>query len=490
MDTFIEELAKANAKIALLEDRLSEALQQLDWLKKQFFGAGKSEKLDKHQLGLGLGEAPSPVVAAPLITVPAHERQSRAHVKTKEQTYEHLPIERTHRYIPEEVKACPDAYEAISEERTFELGITPPKLYRIEHVRPRYRLKANRSAPPVIAPALARAVHGIASAELLSHIVLGKYVDHLPLYRQEKIFRRYQAPISRQNMVRWIERCAEVLEPIYNRMRQNLVDGDYLQIDETPIKVIDPDSDPGKTAQGWLWPISRPAGDVVFSWSLTRGSAHLDSLLDGFSGYLQSDAYSVYDKYAREHEGITQVGCLAHVRRQFDQAKGESEHARSILQAIAPLYQIESCLKEQAATQAQIRETRQRESLPILEALKVQLIEVRRAHLPKSLTGKACDYALKIWDRVQVYCQRGDLQIDNNLIENAIRPSAIGKKNWLFIGHPSAGKRSAIIYSIVISCQRHGICPDQYLRKVLTDQNLLRTRNPEGLTPEQITTNI
>jgi len=464
--------------------------QQLDWLKKQFFGSGKSERLDKKQLGLELAEETACAPEAEPIAVPAHERQSRAPIKTKDQSYEHLPIGRTHTYVPDEVKATPEAYEQIGEERTFELGITAPKLYRIEHVRPRYRLKADKSQPPVIAPALARAVHGIASAELLSHIVLAKYVDHLPLYRQEKILRRYQAPVSRQNMVRWIARCSEVLEPIYNSMRQNLVDGDYLQIDETPIKVLDPDSEQNKAQQGWLWPISRPGGDVVFSWSLTRGSSHLDDLLGGFSGYLQSDAYAVYDKYAREHEGIIQLGCLAHIRRQFDQAQAESAQARSILEVIAPLYQIEDELRAREASQAQILDTRQRESLPILEALQTQLVEVRQAHLPKSLTGKACDYALRIWDRAKVYCQRGDLQIDNNLIENAIRPSAIGKKNWLFIGHPQAGKRSAIIYSIVISCQRHGICPDEYLKTVLANQKLLRQRNPDGLTPEVFAANF
>ena len=111
---------------------------------------------------------------------------------------------------------------------------------------------------------------------------------------------------------------------------------------------------------------------------------------------------------------------------------------------------------------------------------------MRQAHLPKTLTGKACDYALAIWDKAKVYCQRGDLQIDNNLIENAIRPSAIGKKNWLFIGHPNAGKRSAAIYSLVVSCQRHGICPAKYLEAVLTNQNLLRRQEPDGLTPAEL----
>lgn len=460
--------------------------QQLDWLKKQIYGSGKSEKLDKSQLGLGIDDEASEAPAAESIPVPAHERKRRAPAKTKDESYGHLPIKRSHTIIPDEVQANPDAYEQIGEERTFELGITAPEFYRVEYIRPRYRLKAEKSQPPVIAPALARPVQGIASVGLLVYILLSKYVDHLPLYRQAKIFRRYQVSLSAQSMGRWVGRSAEVLEPIYNRMHQNLIDGDYLQIDETPIKVIDPDYPNNKTRPGWLWPISCPGGDVVFTWSMTRGSSHLDELLADFSGFLQSDAYGVYEKYAREHEGITLAACMAHIRRQFDKAKEQSAHARDILERIAPLYRIEQELREAGADHAQIAQTRQAQSLPILEELQKQLIEVRRAHLPKSLTGKACDYALSIWDKAKVYCQRGDLQIDNNLIENAIRPSAVGKKNWLFIGHPNAGKRSAVIYSIVVSCQRHDICPAKYLETVLADQNLLRKQDPTGLTPAEL----
>ena len=418
--------------------------------------------------------------------MPAHERKRRTQVKSRDESYGHLPIKHTHTIIPDEVKAEPELYEQIAEERTFELCITAPEFYRTEYVRPRFRLKADKTLPPVIARAVARPVQGIASAGLLAHILLSKYVDHLPLYRQRKMYQRQQVRLCEQSMGRWVARSAEVLEPIYNRMHQNLIDGDYLQIDETLIKVIDPDYPDNKTRPGWMWPISCPGGDVVFTWSMTRGASHLDSLLAGFEGYLQSDAYGVYEKYAREHEGITLSACMAHIRRQFDKAKDESEGARRMLAAIAPLYRIEEELRDAGADRKQIEGTRQSQSLPILEGLQHTLIELRRKHLPKSLTGKACDYALGIWDKAKVYCQRGDLQIDNNLIENAIRPSAIGKKNWLFIGHPKAGKRSAIIYSIVVSCQRHGICPGKYLQTVLADQNLLRSQEPTGLTPAEI----
>ena len=480
-------MAQLRSQNAQLEQELSLLRQQVDWLKKQVFGSGKSEKLDKAQLGLGIDEEHSVAPEAESIPVPAHERKKRKQQKSRDESYGHLPIKRSHTIIPDEVQADPDAYEQIGEERTYELGITTPEFYRIEYVRPRYRLKTDKAQPPVIAPAPARPVQGVASANLLAHIILSKYVDHLPLYRQAKMYRRYQVSLSDQSMGRWIGRSSEVLEAIHNRMHQNLIDGDYLQIDETPIQVIDPDYPDSKTRSGWLWPISRPGGDVVFTWSMTRGSSHLDKLLKGFSGYLQSDAYGVYDKFARENDGIRLLSCMAHIRRQFDKAKGEGGDAQGILRQIAPLYQIEAELRQRGAGRGEIEQARQNKSLPALNALKEELIRIRQTHLPKSLTGKACDYALGVWDKAMVYCQRGDLQIDNNLIENAIRPSALGKKNWLFIGHPKAGKRSAIIYSIVVSCQRHGICPKQYLERVLADQNLLRRQDPRGLTPAELT---
>lgn len=182
------------------------------------------------------------------------------------------------------------------------------------------------------------------------------------------MYRRYQVSLSDQSMGRWVARSAEVLEAIHNRMHQNLLDGDYLQIDETPIRVIDLDYPDSKTRSGWLWPISRPGGDVVFTWSMTRGSSHLDELLEGFSGYLQSDAYGVYDKYARENDGIRLLSCMAHIRRQFDKAKGEGggSDAQSILQQIAPLYRIEAELRQAGADHEENRAgtTEQKPSRP------------------------------------------------------------------------------------------------------------------------------
>ena len=210
----------------LLKEEIALLKQQIEWFKRHVFGAGKSEKLDKRQLPLGLEET---AVAEP-----------------------------------------PGQTEKIAYERT-KPTIHAPKLYRIEYIKRKYRLKADKEQAPVSAPSPKRPVQGIASISLLVHVILSKYADHLPLYRQEKMFKRYGAQIRSQNMVNWVALVAQWLKPIYNYMCEELISGNYLQTDETPIKVLDPDSSQKKIRQGWLWPISRPGADVVFSWSLTRG---------------------------------------------------------------------------------------------------------------------------------------------------------------------------------------------------------------------------
>lgn len=466
-----------------LKERVLLLEQQIEWFKRHVFGTGKSEKLDKNQLPLDMEATPVAEAPAKTETI-SYERTTRSARQSKEATYEHLRIAKTLVIDPEPVKANPEAYELIGEERTFEIGITTPKLYRIEYIKRKYRLKSDRDQAPLIAPSPKRPVQGIASISLLVHVLLSKYVDHLPLYRQEKIFKRYGAQISRQNMVNWVAQVAQWLKPIYNYMRRDLISGNYLQIDETPIKVLDPDSSQKKIRQGWLWPISRPGEDVVFSWSLTRGSRHLEELLEGFSGYLQCDGYSAYSKYVHEHEAIKALGCMAHARRKFKEAESEGQAPLRILGQIAKLYAIEKSLREDADDAGTIYTIRQRKSLPLLEELYEQILNTRKEVLPRSLTGRACDYALGQWKELSCYVQDGHLQIDNNLIENAIRPSALGKKNWMFVGHPRAGERSAIIYSIVVSCERHGVDPSQYLSCVLEEVPYLVNRDQSHLTPK------
>jgi transposase len=476
----LEENESLRSEVAVLR-------AQLEWLQKQLFGGRKSEKLEEAQMVLRLGELEKSAVKLPAATLVSYERKPRSARPTPAETFAGLPIVETIEIIPEEVRAHPELYERIGEERTFEVDIQLPKLVKREIVRPKYRLKADKSVAPVLAPAPPRAVMGgYASAGLIAWVALSKYVDHLPLYRLEQMSQRWGATISRQTMCDWIEVASDWLEPIYRRMLTNLRQGGYLQADETPLRCHDPDEKKGATSQGWLWVISRPGGDVVFDWRLSRRHGELNTLLADYKGILQSDGYEAYPNYAENHEGVVWVGCWAHARRKFIEAQPEAPQAtRVILKLIAKMYRLERQWDEAAVKEpvqrAKLRTENFARTLRWLAAIaKAERSKAR----PQSLLGKACDYLLGHWDPLTAHLRHGETRLDNNLVENAIRPSAIGKKNWLFIGHPDAGQRSAIIYSIVVSCQRHGKDPHAYLRDVLTRLPGLTNRfDLDALTP-------
>ena len=457
------------------------------WLKRQLFGPGKSEKLDRLQGVLPLeGVAEQPVPAK--VTAVSYERLAAPREKrpVPAEAFKDVPVKETIILEPEEVKNDPAAYEQIGEERTFEIDIVPPQVFKREIVRPKYRHKTDRQRPPVLAAAPARPVMGgYASAGLLAWIALSKYVDHQPLYRLEKQSARWGAAIPRQTMVDWIRITAEWLEPIYRQMLKRLLAGGYLQADETPVRCNDPDEKRGGTTEGWLWVISRPGEDVIFDWRLSRRHGELTSLIEGFGGILQSDAYGAYDRYTREHPEVIWVGCWAHARRKFFDA--EREHPKAvhlILKIIGWLYECEALWDTNHLTSSNRRRHRQKHYRRPLYWLKKVVLGLRERVLPKSGLGKACDYLLKYWEPLTRHLEHGETRIDNNLIENAIRPSAIGKKNWLFVGHPDAGQRSAIIYSVVVSCQRRGIEPLTYLRDVLRRLPQMTTKDDlDALTP-------
>lgn len=475
-----------------LKARLAAMEAELAWLKRQMYGPGKSEKLDRLQTTLPLGESATPRAPARTETV-RYERTVTTREKrpVPAEAFKDLPVAQTIEIVPAEVQADPALYERIGEERTFEIDVRPPALVKREIVRLKFRHKLDATRPPVIAPAPARPVAGgYASAGLLAWIVLSKYVHHLPLYRLEQMSERWGARLPRQSMADWIAIAAEWLEPVYKTMRQRLLAGGYLQADETPVRCNDPDVKRGGTTEGWLWVISRPKADVVFDWRLSRRHGELTSLIEGFQGILQSDGYGAYDAYAKEHPGVTWVGCWAHARRKFFEAQSENPKAVAlILRIIAWLYECEARWDEHQLSAQKRQEHRRRHYTRPLYWLHKVALGLRERVLPKSGLGKACDYLLAHWTPLTAHLDHGQTRLDNNLIENAIRPSAIGKKNWLFIGHPDAGQRSAVIYSIVVSCQRHGKDPLAYLRDVLsrlpamTNQDDLSALTPANWQP-------
>jgi transposase len=463
-----------------LRDELAVLKWQLEKLRRQVFGPGRGEKLDRLQLLLKLQEVEAALAAkaeAPRQAV-SYERRAPAPEKraAPAELYAKLPVSETVVIEPEAVKAEPEAFERIGEERTFEVEITPPQLTKREIIRPKYKAKADRAEPPVVAPAPARAVPGgYASAGLLAWVCVSKYLDHLPLYRQEQMLARWGAAIPRASLCEWVRIAADWLGPIYRQMHEDLLAGDYLQADETPIKCHDPDAGKGAVSQGYLWLISRPGGDVVFDWKLSRRHGELTGLVADFKGVLQADGYEAYDAHAAKHPEVIRVGCWAHARRKFAEAQAEDPKAvRVASKLIGRLYRLERAWDDADAQAKRGRDPAVRAGLRAvhfartLRWLHAFALVLRSKHRPKSGLGQAAGYLLGQWAALERHVEHGQTRLDNNLVENAVRPTAVGKKNWLFVGHPGAGQRSAILYSVIVSCLRHGKEPLAYLRDVLS----------------------
>ena len=290
-------------------------------------------------------------------------------------------------------------------------------------------------------------------------------------------------------MGRWVEVVADWLKPIYQHMRDEMFAGDYVQADETPVKFLQPGS--GKAQQGYLWTYKVPRGDTLFDWHDGRSHRCLESMVPTtFRGVIQCDGYGAYRTFARKRsDDIELAGCWAHARRKFYDAleAGDSEQRVAwVLRQLQHLYRIEGELRESRAGPRQRQAKRSATSRMILHRLWKALyrFKISRRHLPKSLMGRAIDYALNHQTELSVFIDNGKVEIDNNLVENAIRPTAIGKKNWLFIGAKEAGWRSAVIYSIIESCRSRGINPHAYLKDVLTRLPTMTNWEISGITPK------
>jgi transposase len=485
--TLPSEPSTLQALVSTLQSALSAAQienkllrQKLDLFLKRYFGGAKNEALDPKQLELLLAGLEAVMRAAPVAEEPAPARPSAAARPARQPLPAHLETERVV-LEPAEVQQQPTGWRKLGEEVTEELDWKPAKFIKRLYIRPKYA-NAERI---VMAPLPARLIEkGLPGAGLLTQVIVSKYEDHLPLYRQEKIYRqRHGVNLSRQTLCGWVDAAADWLSPIYREMKAGLLAGNYLQADETPIRYLDPDVK-GKSQQGWLWLYSHPQGDVVFEWNVSRSREGPRDFLTGFKGQLQTDGYGVYESLARERGGeLILIGCWAHVRRGFHEALGEGRAAAWIVAQIGQLYGVEKALREHRAGPALRAAVRAWQSRPVLARLRRALEIIRRRVLPQSLTGQAIDYALNRWEALNRYVDDGRLEIDNNLCENAIRPTAVGKKNFLFIGHPEAGQRSAVIYSVLGSCRRLGINPAEYLQDLFERLPKAKTSEIKSLTP-------
>ena len=477
-------LQKENAELrrltATLQATVAELKGQLALMKQKYFGGGQGETLDKAQLLLAIEPAKAAEPVRPVETITYERPAGPAPKRTlPAETFAHLPVKEIIEIIPAEVQQNPSLYEKIGEERTFEVDIVPPQLFKREIRRPKYKHAIDRTRPPLLAPAPARiAPGGFASAGLIAWALTAKYADHLPLYRQEHMLERWGAAISRQNLCDWVGLATPFLEPLVKLMKEDLLKSGYVQADETPVKCNDPDLKDGQTTQGYLWALSRPGDDVVFEWRLSRKHEEAEHLLGAFQGVLQSDGYEAYPAYARTRPAVAWVGCWAHARRKFFEAASERRaDATRALELIAALYRLEAQWDEQnvGAQRAALRQEHFPRPLAELKTLAQELLA--GPVLPRSGLGQACAYLLSHWAPLTAHLHYSHTALDTNAVENAIRPSAIGKKNWLFIGHPAAGDRTAVMYSLIVSGQRRGHNPHDYLTDVLTRLPAMTTKD-------------
>ena len=478
-------------KAALEKERTENLLlrQKVDLLIRKVFGAS-SEKLDPSQLDLFLLQvenAPGKPEASSALEE-ADPQPSRRRACPRQQRWpEDLPV--VEQVIdPEEVTTQPEQWRCIGSEVSEQLDYEPARFLRRRLVRRKYVSKIDQDAAPVIAPLPAMLQQRSTVAPgLLAQIIVGKYCDHLPLYRQERIYwTRHRVWLPRQNLAHWMEVAADWLKPIYQHIRTGVMAGGYVQVDETPVDYLAPGN--GKTKTGYLWTASRPGGDVVYQWETSRAAACLDNVLSvDFKGTVQCDGYTGYASFARRNEHIQLAACWAHARRKLHEAREQDpRRAAWLLRQIVHLYRIERKLRDNRSGPRLRAAVRAHQARPIYQRLYRVLtrLKLKRHYLPRSGMGLALDYILNLWPLLGVYLNDGRIEIDNNIVENAIRPTALGKKNWLFIGEAEAGERSAILYTIVECCRRRGLDPYAYLRHVLTRLPLATNWQIGELTPE------
>ncbi len=354
----------------------------------------------------------------------------------------------------------------IGEEVTELLAIAPQKFYVKRIIRPKYARPNNEGIS--IAELPSRPVQGgKVDVSLLVMILLDKYVDHLPLHRQLKKYERLGVKLSDATVGSWAGEAIKPLEYLYQELKTRVKNSSYLQADETPIKVLDKDKK-GTTHRGYYWVYHDVEnGLVLYEYDPSRGQTPPTNFLSDYKGYLQTDGYSVYD--ALTNKQLKLAGCMAHARRYFFDAK-ENDKARAIwlLDKLQELYAIEQTARENKYSHAQRLALRQQSSLPVLQEIKQWLNKNQLEVLPKSPIGKAINYANTRWDKLCLFASNGILEIDNNLIENAIRPIALGRKNYLFAGSHQSASRAGIIYSFITCCKKNNIDPYKWLEETLT----------------------
>lgn len=484
----LQRIERLEGAESLLREELCSARRELDrkdqiiaGLQKLIFGK-KSERYDPNQYQLEFGDEvlgklepqlPGGQKGEDEALEPSKTKPKQTRRKKSDLFPENLSVKVVERIKPDEVKANPENYVKIGEKYHDELEAKPAELFYRRTVLEKYKIKGQRDQAPILAPAPHPSIPGtMCGVQLMAMILTDKYCDHLPQYRQaERFLRRHGVILCRQTLNKWTHYSARYLKVIGEAIKREIAAASVLQVDETPMYYLEPGA--GQRQSGYLWYYRNlETGTVYCDWQLGRGHECLLDMLGYdeatrtilFSGTIQCDGYSAYQALQKRFKGIWLAGCLAHIRRKFIEAFEQSpEVVGPILKVIQKLYTYERGLRNANAPPQCRLLVRRGHSRSLVKELKEKILKERQEHLPQSKLGEALTYALNQWDEFEKYLEDGLLEIDNNLIENAIRPAKLGLKNYLFFGSATAGKSSALMYTLMANCKALGIDPERYL---------------------------
>src|SRR5262245_47980292 len=476
------------ATVADLRKTLGAQQHRIDDLTRRLYGK-KSERVT--------GDNSAPGEAPPAAT-PADPPPRRRRGHGRRPLPGHLPRERVEFDLSEAEKACPCCGKPrvrIGAETSEQLDYRPASLFVVQRVRHSYACPTcSRTADPAdeptptitTAPLQAQPIDkGLPGPGLLAHVVVSKFADHLPLYRQAEILARHGVELSRSTLGGWVAAAADLLKPLVDRMAELVRQSRVIQTDDTPVPVLDPGSRATRPGHLWVYLGDAHHPYAVFDFTPTYSGDGPKAWLGDYSGYVQADALKQYDpQFDRPPPKPTEVGCWAHARRKFHDARAsDPARAHEALARIRRLYDIEAEVKSlDASSRLAVRQAR---AQPVLESLFGWLAAQQPQVLPKSPLGAAVGYALGNWAALTRYTDAGYLQIDNNASERALRAVALGRKNYLFAGSDRGGKSAAILYSVVGTCRRLGLDPFRYLQETFGRLLGLPSRQFGGFLPDR-----
>jgi transposase len=480
--------------VTLLREH-EELLQQVEWFKRQLFGA-KSERrirdLDPHQLTLGQIHREE-ASKRPEIEVAAHRRRRHDPIGTGADDEglrfdPSVPVKEITVPNPEIEGEDQDRYEIVGEKVTCRLAQRPGSYVVLRYVRKVFKRKEDGVfSCPVAPPAVLE--KSCADVSFLSGLLIDKFAFHLPLYRQHQRLRMAGVHLARSTLTNLIHRTVELLEPVYEAQLHSILASQVLAMDETPIKAGRKEKPPperGEMKTAYFWPIYGDRDEIAFPFATTRGSAVVREALKGYVGVLLSDGYEVYERYAKAVNGIVHAQCWSHTRRHFVKAEtAEPALVRDVLETIGQIYDAESALREKSSSPEKVLAYRAEHVRPIVDRFfeSLRTAMEKGIWLPTNPFTKAAGYALSREKSLRVFLEYPDVPLDTNHLERAIRPIAVGRKNWMFCWTEIGAKYVGIIQSLISTCRVHGIDPYTYLVDVLQRIDTHLAKDVAWLTP-------